>query len=324
MKKYVIGIDVGGTNIVTALSDFNGNVLFKTKVPTEAFKGYKTTIYRIKEQIENVLKNKGVTVDEVAGIGIGVPGLIDVESGMCYFSGNLGDEWQNVNIREDLRSYFDVPIFLDNDVNVAALGEKYFGAARNSKDFIYITIGTGIGSAIIADGRMIRGHRFCAGEFGHLTVDKNGPQCTCGNIGCIEAIASAPAIARRIKEKINAGRKSIMPELAGGVDRISAKILSEAYDKGDELAVEIMKETGEWLGIAIAGYINIINPELFIIGGGVSRAGERLLNYVREEVNKRAMKIQKETCKIITAEQLDEAGMMGAIAAILEYLNILK
>ncbi|KRQ88061.1 Glucokinase [Caloramator mitchellensis] len=323
MKKYVIGIDVGGTNIVTALSDFQGNVLFKTKVSTEAFRGYKNTIFRIKEQIEIVLNNKGAKIEEIAGIGIGVPGLIDVETGMCYFSGNLGDEWQNVNIRGDLSS-FDVPVFLDNDVNVAALGEKYFGAAKNSKDFIYITIGTGIGSAIIADGKMIRGHRFCAGEFGHLTVDKNGPQCTCGNIGCIEAIASAPAIARRIKEKINSGRKSIMPELAGGVERVSAKILSDAYDKGDELAIEIMKETGEWLGIAIAGYINIINPELFIIGGGVSRAGDRLLKYIREEVNKRAMKIQKETCKIITAYQLDEAGMMGAIAAILEYLNIIN
>lgn len=323
MKNYVIGIDVGGTNIVTALSDLKGNVIIKTKIPTEAYKGYKDTIRRIKEQIEYVINEVGLSVDNIAGIGIGVPGLIDVEKGICYFSGNLGNEWQDVNIREDLNKFFNVPIFLDNDVNVAALGEKYFGAAKDCKDFIYITIGTGIGSAIISDGRMIRGHRFCAGEFGHLTVDKNGPKCSCGNVGCIEAIASAPAIARRIKEKINSGRKSLMVEIAGGVDNITAKTLSEAYDKGDELAIEIMKETGEWLGIAIAGYINIINPELFIIGGGVSRAQERLLKYIREEVNKRAMKIQKESCKIITAHLLDEAGMMGAIAAILEYLNLI-
>ncbi|SEG12141.1 glucokinase [Caloramator fervidus] len=323
MKSYVIGIDVGGTNIVTAVADLKGNVINKTKIPTEAKNGYKNTIVRIKEQVEKVLELSGVTLSDVAGIGIGVPGLIDVEKGMCYFSGNLGDEWQNVNIKEDLKKFFDLPIFLDNDVNVAALGEKYFGAAKNCKDFIYITIGTGIGSAIVCDGKLIRGHRFCAGEFGHLTVDRNGPRCTCGNIGCIEAIASAPAIARRIKEKINSGRKSIMVDLAGGIDNITAKTLSEAFDKGDELAIEIMKETGEWLGIAIAGYINIINPELFIIGGGVSRAGERLLKYIREEVNKRAMKVQKESCRIITAQQLDEAGMMGAIAAILGYLNLI-
>jgi len=314
-----VGVDLGGTNIATALVDEKGNVLKKDIRLTEAKKGPKYVKGNMKDSIYEICKD---SMDKIVGIGLGIPGLVDIEKGKSLFAGNLG--WQNVPILKEFQEEYTIPVFMDNDVRIATLGEKYFGAGQGVDNLICITLGTGIGSGIIINGKLYRGHGYSAGEIGHITIFKDGLYCNCGNRGCLEVYASAPGISRRAREYIEAGHHSILPSMVeGDLSKITPKLISKAYDEGDRLARLIMDETAEMLGIGIANYIDLINPEMVVIGGGISLAGDRLLKPLRKTAIERSMNNIAKNVKIVPSMLKDESGMLGAAALAMVNLGVL-
>lgn len=317
---FFIGADLGGTNIATVIVDEFGEIINKHTRPTEASKGPKTVIENVKNSIYKVCSD--VPSEEVAGIGLGIPGLVDIEKGISIFAGNLG--WKNIPVLKEFKEEFKKPVFMDNDVRVATLGEKYFGAGRGIDNLICITLGTGIGSGIIINGKLYRGRNSCAGEIGHITVVKDGLYCNCGNRGCLEVYASAPGMSRRAREYIRAGHYTILDSMVcGDLSKITPKLISKAYDRGDQLAIKIMEETAEILAIGIANYIDIIDPEMVVIGGGVSLAGDRLFKPLRKFVVERSMNKIAKNVKIVPAKLKNESGMMGSAALAMKNLKYL-
>jgi glucokinase len=254
---------------------------------------------------------KTVPGAEFAGVGAGAPGPLDTKRGVVLLTPNLG--WVNLPLRQLLQDTLGVPARIDNDANCAVLGEWWRGAARGAKQVIGITIGTGIGGGIIVDGRLYHGASDCAGEIGHTTVEVNGRRCKCGNYGCLEAYASGPAIARRAVEAIEAGQTSKLPGYVdGALEKITAQTVYQAAHDGDELAEEVVGDTAKFLGAGIANMINIFNPEIVVVFGGVTLAGERLFGPLRREVAKRAFKPAVAVCRIVPAELTGTAGVYGA------------
>jgi glucokinase len=254
---------------------------------------------------------KTVPGAEFVGVGAGAPGPLDTRRGVVLLTPNLG--WVNLPLRQLLQDALGAPARIDNDANCAVLGEWWMGAARGAKHVIGITIGTGIGGGIIVDGRLYHGASDCAGEIGHTTVEVNGRRCKCGNYGCLEAYASGPAIARRAVEAIEAGQSSKLPGYVNGeLEKITAQTVYQAAHDGDELAEEVVGDTAKFLGAGIANMINIFNPEIVVVFGGVTYAGERLFGPLRREVAKRAFKPAVAVCRIVPAELTGTAGVYGA------------
>lgn len=305
-----IGIDVGGTNIASGLVNDKGEVLKRDKRPTEATKGSEYVIKNIVEAVNNLAKEVGI--ENIKGIGLGIPGYVDPDEGISRFSVNLG--WENIPVVIKLKENFSqTPIFMENDVRVAALGEKYFGAGRGFNNLIMITLGTGVGSAIIINGELYRGATGSAGEIGHTTVFKDGLLCRCGNRGCLELYASATGIVKKANDYIKEGNFTIMMEMIGhDLSKITARLVSEACGKGDKLAMMVMEEAAEVLAVGIVNCVNIIDPEIVIIGGGVSLAGEKLFTPLNEAVRKRLTSNIGQKIKIVPAKWGDEGGMIGA------------
>jgi len=287
-KKYIAGIDLGGTTIQTVLTDEDYNVIAKAKADTLAKEGPDAVIGRMMDAIDQLLKDAGLNRDDLIGIGLGIPGLMDIRNGVSVFAGNLG--WENVQVLQPFRERFKVPVYMDNDVRVNALGEWYFGAGRGVKNMVLLTLGTGVGAGIIIDGKMLRGPQSAAGEVGHTIIVEDGPECTCGSRGCLEVYTSATAMMRRCRELMMKNSDSLLWKLCDGdIDKLKANMVDRAYDEFDSVARQVMNETAYYLGIGLTNVVNIFNPELVVIGGGLSKAGERLLGPAREFVNKRAM-----------------------------------
>ncbi len=317
---YFIGVDLGGTNIASALVNEKGEIVNSTIIPTEAQKGPDYVMSNMKREIHKLIDS---AVDsKIAGIGLGIPGLVDIDKGMSLFAGNLG--WQNIPVLEQFQNEFDVPVCMDNDVRTAALGEKHFGAGVGIDNLICITLGTGIGSGIILDGKIYRGHSLSAGEIGHITIVKDGLYCNCGNRGCLEMYASAPGIVRRTQKYILKGHNTVITSMVdGNLDKITTKTLSQAWEKGDELAQLVIDETAEFLGIGLATFAHLINPEVIIIGGGVSLMGDKLFNPLQRYFDEHSMRILRNKVPIIPAKLKSESGTVGAAALAMINLGIL-
>jgi glucokinase len=250
------------------------------------------------------------------GAGAGAPGPLDTRSGIVLLTPNLG--WVDYPLAERLQEGLGMPVVIDNDANCAVLGEWWIGAARGSRNAIGFTIGTGIGGGIIVDGRLYHGASDCAGEIGHTTIESNGRRCACGNYGCLEAYASGSAIARRAVEALEAGAESRMPGRAGGdLSRITAQLVYEAAEEGDELAREVVHDTAQFLGVGIANLVNVFNPEVIVVCGGVRRAGDLLFAPLRREVARRAFKPAVAAMRILPSE-LDTPGVPGAARVFLD------
>lgn len=321
MKNYIIGIDLGGTKISTCISDSKGNVIHKDKRLTEAYKGVNHIINNIYCSVLDVLHNSGIPIEDVYGVGMGIPGHVNPNTGVAIQSANL--KWNNVLIKKIFEEKFGIDVFIDNDVRVATIGEHFFGRAKGVKNYIYITIGTGVACGIMADNNLIYGEDYGAGEFGHITVIKDGPQCACGKRGCLEAIVSAPSIVRRVKERLIPGMKSTIIDLAGGnIDNITSEDVFKASSMRDGLARLIFLETCQYLGQAIANLINTLNPKMFIIGGGVSRAGEEFFSTIRLVADESLLITSNKPCPIVPADFYDEAGLMGAVALVIKKLGL--
>ena len=254
---------------------------------------------------------------EIAGVGIGSPGPLDTKTGVVILTPNLG--WVNMPLRDRVADALRLPTVLDNDANCAIFGEWWRGAARGVDDVIGLTIGTGIGGGIVLGGEIYHGASDVAGEIGHMTIDANGRLCKCGNQGCLEAYASGPAIAARAVEGIEAGAETSLPQyVAGDLSRITAQVVYEAAHDGDPYALDVVRDTAKLLGAGVASLVNIFNPSIVVICGGVTLAGDKLFGPLTTEVHRRAFKPAWEVCRILPGALTGTAGVYGAAAVFMQ------
>lgn len=307
-KRYVIGVDLGGTKISTALAELNGNILSQYTIPTNAARGEKEVLERIFSTIEKVLELGNKKADEIRAIGIGSPGPLDSKKGIIIETPNL--PFENFYLVKPIEERFKICTYLENDANAAAIGEFMFGAGKNTKNMVYITVSTGIGAGAIVDGRIYRGNTCNALELGHTTILPDGPKCNCGNYGCLEALASGTAIARIANERLKAGIESSLKKY----EVVTSYEVFEEAKKGDKLSSDVIEKSLEYLGIGISNIITIMDPEIVIIGGGVSLAGDIVFDSVNKVVNKRCFKVLRENCKVVPAALVKQSGLIGAIA----------
>lgn len=313
MQKFVVGVDLGGTKISAALSNLNGEIISQTTVPTNANEGEIPVLNRIIDSVDKVIKGGCVEYKDIAGIGIGSPGPLDAEKGIIIYTPNL--PFKNFNLVDPLKNKFGVPVFLDNDANVAAIGEYMFGAGRGAKDVVFFTVSTGVGGGAVLNGKVYRGHTSNALEIGHMTVAPDGPRCNCGNIGCVEATSSGTAIAKRGQEALNSKVETSLRKY----DKVTSYEVFVEAAAGDPVCKDIIDTALNYLGIAIANAVSIFDPEVIIVGGGVSKAGDIVFDTIRKVVNKRCFKSMAESVKIVPAGLGTDAGVIGAVAlALLE------
>jgi glucokinase len=317
LSSHFIAVDLGGTQIRAARYSAGGEMEARIAAETLASQGFEAVFGRVKAAVRAVWPSSG----EVAAVGLGVPGPINFREGVLRFAPNLPG-WNNIPLREMLRAELGVPAYVANDADVAALAEHRFGAGQGVEDMVYLTISTGIGGGMIFKNRLFTGGCGLGGEVGHMAIDPHGPTCSCGNIGCLEVLASGTAIARRVRERLAAGETSILTEWAGGdLSRITAKDVNHAGQQGDALAVAVFEEAGIYLGSALVSLMYMLNPALFVLGGSVTRAGDMLLNPLRQTVEARAPRAYREQTRILKAELADDVGLWGAYALCLMELD---
>ena len=317
----VLAVDLGGTKIMTAVVSASGRVLAGERCLTLADEGPEAVIDRLFAALDDILRLENITPTQLGGISIAAAGAVDLKRGLITSSPHLPG-WHDVPLKDMVRKKYRVNTYLLNDASAAALGEHRFGAGRGVKNLVLLTVGTGIGGGIIINGRLYQGSSGVAGEIGHMTIDVNGADCTCGHTGCLETFVSGPAIADGAKRRINRGEKSSLVELAGGkIEEITAEEVGAAAQGGDSLAQSVIAETGTYLGVGLKNVVNIFNPEMIIIGGSVARLGDRLLDPARQVVKETAFRLAARTVRIMPARLGDEAGVLGAAVFALEQRN---
>lgn len=316
--RCVVGVDVGGTNVVVGTVHAEGGELYgQYQESTRVADGPEAVVAQIADMVGRSIADARAALErapDVIGVGIGSPGPLDTKRGVVLTTPNLG--WRNFPLRDRVGAATGLPATLDNDANCAIFGEWWRGAAKGARHVIGLTIGTGIGGGIVLDGKIYHGASDIAGEFGHMTIDPSGRRCGCGNYGCLEAYASGPAIAARAREGVEAGVPSRLRDYVGGVlDAVTAQVVYEAARDGDEHSQEVVKETARVLGAGIASLINIFNPEVVVICGGVTRAGDLLFAPLEVEVKRRAFRAAVEVCRIVPGALPGTAGVYGAVAS---------
>ena len=322
-NNFIIGIDLGTTNIHGLLSDFNAKIIAEVKKPTYVEQGFKIIMERTADIIDELRNHPAAKGKRIYGIGMAVAGLINREKNIVEFSPDF--HWHEVDVVGTLsQKHNDIPIIFDNVTRVMALGEMCYGLGKEFKNLIFVNVGYGIGAGIIINGKPLYGPLGMAGEFGHITLEKNSPiQCDCGNFGCLEALASGNAIAKAAQRELKAKAESVLLDICqGDISKISAELVANAAKQGDSFAWNIFDKAMEYLGLGIAALINLFSPEVVVIGGGVAQAGDILFDKVRKTVNSRSLnKISSEVI-IKPATFGMKAAVMGAISLILsEVLN---
>ncbi len=311
-EKYRVGVDIGGTNVKIALVDKKGEISYPKTVPTRAEMGYEYTIGNITQCIKDLMTEANITTNDIEGIGFGFPGQIDCDSGIVRILPNIPG-WIDVPIAEIMQKEFNVPVKVDNDVRCAALAELNYGAGKGCHNLICITVGTGIGSGIIINNKLVRGASNAAGEIGHIKMEMhNGLMCGCGDTGCFEAYASGPAIVAMAKDYVRGGKSAKFREIAGSTAAITPAIVCQAAKEGDVVAQRIFTRMGEYLGIGLASVVNLLNPEKIVVGGGVADAGDLLLEPLRKTLKDRAMPIQGAAVEVVPAQLGNTAGIIGS------------
>ena len=313
-KRLILALDIGGTNFRLALSNEKGELLIHYAAPIGSPNDPELSIDRIKNAISNLLS--GINRNRLVGMGAAVAGLVTQGTGVLLTSPNLL-AWYNTPIKSIFEKELKLPVCVGNDANLAALGEYTFGAGKGCHDLIYLTVSTGIGGGIITGGKLLLGTSGFAAEVGHMTIDLNGPRCNCGNIGCLETLASGTAIARFAVERLSRGEKSAITSLvAGDLSKVTAVIVAQAAQSGDPLARAVMDTAGTNLGVGVVNLVHIFNPELIIIGGGVSKSGDLIFEPVRHVMAKRMMR--DISVRITTPALGENSGLMGAVALVLQ------
>ncbi len=320
--NYLVGVDLGGTNIVAGSVAEDGSRVVAVRTGlTLAEEGAGSVVERIVrmigEVIDETLATTGASRSKIRGIGVGAPGPLDRKRGIVITTPNLG--WSDFPLRDTVAGATGLPVRIDNDANCATLGEWWQGAARGARHVIGMTIGTGIGGGIIVDGKLYHGSSDVAGEIGHTTIDVTGRRCKCGNYGCLEAYASGPSIAERAREAIAGDEHAFLARMVQGeLSRITAATVYDAARQGDEVALDVVRETARLLGAGVANLLNIFNPEVVVLAGGVTHAGEALFEPLRREVKKRAFRPAVEAMRIVPGTLPGTAGVVGAAASFVQ------
>ncbi len=311
-KHFTIGIDLGGTNVKIALLKNVNHVVQKVIIKTVKYKGKSKLIAEVSKTIRQLLKDNKLKKNQIAGIGIGVAGLIDFDRGFIHNLTNI-QGWKNTSLKQILTKKVGIRTFVDNDVNVVTLGELAYGAGIGFKDVICLTLGTGVGGGIVLNGCLYRGPNFTAGEIGHIPINITGPKCNCGGTACIERYVGNKFISQRARELVKKNKKSLILKYADNQhSKITPQIISQAARAKDKTALFIWEEVGNFLGIALSGLVNTFNPELIVIGGGVAKAGKPLFDSIKKTIKLRAMKNPASFVRVVPALLGEEAGIVGA------------
>lgn len=311
MKKYSIGIDLGGTKILIGLVEKeSGKVVSHIKKKTKKEKGPENIVRKMVEGVEELLEESGKSFTEISSIGIGSAGQIDRKNGIIIGAPNL--DCYNLNLKEILQNKFNIPVFVGNDVEVATIGEQKFGAGKGCADFVCVFVGTGIGSAIVKNGQIIYGATGTAGELGHIIVDLNGRPCACGAHGCLEAYASRSAIETRIEGALKKGRKSCISEYLEEGKAITSSMIRKSIEREDELVTQCVSEASEYLSGGLASVINLINPELIILGGGLIEAVDYFYKQTIKKAKSKSLPVPAEKIRFSKTILGDYSGVIGA------------
>lgn len=311
MKKYSIGIDLGGTKILIGLVEKeSGKVVSHIKKKTKKEKGPENIVRKMVEGVEELLEESGKSFTEISSIGIGSAGQIDRKNGIIIGAPNL--DCYNLNLKEILQNKFNIPVFVGNDVEVATIGEQKFGAGKGCADFVCVFVGTGIGSAIVKNGHIIYGATGTAGELGHIIVDLNGRPCACGAHGCLEAYAPRSAIETRIEGALKKGRKSCISEYLEEGKAITSSMIRKSIEREDELVTQCVSEASEYLSGGLASVINLINPELIILGGGLIEAVDYFYKQTIKKAKSKSLPVPAEKIRFSKTILGDYSGVIGA------------
>lgn len=323
-KIRYIGIDLGGTNIKAALVNTEtGEISAVNSIPTNAREGHDSVIAQMAKVVDQIVTQSGFEKSEIGGIGVGLPGSIDIGKGTTVFLTNLPGHWIDVPVRDQLSKWTGLPVALINDARAMTLGEWRFGAGRGV-DIACLTLGTGIGGGLVISGKLHLGPTGSAGELGHISVDVNGPQCGCGNRGCIEAFASGPAISAMGMKAVVQGQETRIADLAGGdLNRITPELICEAAHAGDRIAKQIYEFAGMIIGAGVANIILAVSPRRIVIGGGVAAAGDLILDPIRRSIKDRVFLKEVDQIDVVPAKLGNNAGLIGAAVWSRNHLNSL-
>ncbi|WP_240511814.1 ROK family transcriptional regulator [Paludifilum halophilum] len=315
----VIGIDVGVSHIKVIVATLDAAIIDSLYIKVIQPLDKESLIKLLNESIRRIMEKAALRKERVIGIGVGMHGLVNPDRGVGIFAPNFN--LHDIPIRESLESEWDLPVEVENDVRAMALGESWFGHGQGLEDFICLNVGMGVGAGIILNQELFRGTSYTAGELGHTTIDVEGPTCACGNDGCLQALTAGPAIAARAQRGLRMGRKSRISEFVqGDWSQMTGETVYQAACQGDEFAREILADTGRYLGIGIANFINTLNPQKVIIGGGVSKSGDFIMETLKETVETRALNISAKAIAIQTAKLGDDATAIGAATLVLKKL----
>lgn len=308
----LVGIDLGGTTIKAGLVDRKGRILVQSSIGTKVGRDYRLIIEDMKKQIEKLLDDNGSSINDIESIGIGAPGIMNYNTGHVIYCTNLF--WNNIPLGVELQDYFMKPVYIENDATVAGLAESLFGSTKGVPNSVFLTIGTGIGSGMIINHKIYRGSHFAGSEIGHMIVGDNFYNCNCGNNGCLETFSSATAMIKfaRYRLEKDSIKSRILDKAAGKAENINAKIIFDAAGEGDQLAMETVDRMIKYLSIGIINIYNILDPEIIAIGGGVSKAGDYLVERLKISVSKMFFTPNIEYGDIVLAQLGNEAGILGA------------
>jgi glucokinase-like ROK family protein len=316
---HVIGVYGGPKRVRAVVATLDGKVVHEVEKKNPPNPTIEQFLDTLKATVHQVIKETNAKRETFLGIGVGMHGLVDPEKGISIFAPNLN--LRNIPVKAALEKEFNLPVEIENDVRALALGESWFGQGKGISNFICVNVGTGIGAGIIIDHQLYQGISYTAGEIGHTTIDVNGPRCSCGNYGCLEALAAGPAIARRARQMIRLGKKSVIKDWVNGdLDKITGEMIHRAAQLGDTVAIEVLEDTGRYLGIGIANLINTFNPSRIILSGGVSRAGHFVLDALKETVENRALATPAKAVSIVISELGPNAREIGAFTLLLQKL----
>ncbi|GAK55517.1 glucokinase, ROK family [Candidatus Vecturithrix granuli] len=305
-----IGVDIGGTKIALGLVTATGNILSQQNYPTQIEKGPEEMITELIAAINRFAANAGVSCDQIASIGIGVPGTVELASGNVVLAPNIF--WRDVPLGARMKSGFpDIPIYIDQDTNTAVLGEFWQCEDPAVENLFFITISTGIGSGLILDKRLYRGQGNMAGEIGHIIVEKDGELCTCGSKGCLQAYAKGPAIAARVLRRIKQGEKSVLTAQIHD-DQLTMIQVAEAASQGDRLALEVLLQAAEYVGVALANVVSLLNPDVIIIGGGVAQSGDLFIQKIQEVAKACCYPPARKSFRIELTKNWEKSPIIGA------------
>jgi glucokinase len=313
-------IDLGGTNVRAIVADLDGNIAGEDIRESRAGEGLESVLRTMQDTLSAALAAGGVALADLQAVGIASPGAVDVVRGVVPAAPQLRG-WKNVPLVRLMRERLGRPVYLANDATAAALGENKFGAGRGSRHMLFLTVSTGIGGGIIIDGKAYEGANGSAGEMGHIVIDMDGPECGCGGRGCLEALASGPAMARRGAAAVAAGEAPVLAGLSRREGLVTAEMMSRAAAGGDEFSRGVFRDTGRYLGVALASYVNIFNPEVILIGGGVARAAELFMPIAEQTMRELAMSEPLKHVRLGLGALADRAGSLGMIARLREELT---